>query len=278
MFRCPCGQCTFESYLKDSCPKSTKISYPYLDLSKLEDSDKIDLTSKLFQDIKVMKKSFGDLLFETCESLDDRGIDVHKLVRHALLLGVCESSSNPPLLKEDEKDLLMTQSMTEAFVILKHYMSFFNFDLLKHITENQKLCTDDDRKRMEDYCIKFEKFCRRKVFEVPPAAFGVTTSKCKRTMFAVLMSKHDISAMNLIDVNEAIEKIAELLELKRSTLYLHRIDEGSLILVFSIPTFVARKLFPLKPSVKAKLRAEGLLLLTPTVEETKKGMNPVDTL
>ena len=269
-----------ESYLDYGCPKLTKISYPYLDLSKLEESDRIDLKSKLSQDIKEMEKCFANLFSETCDSLDDRGINVQKLVRHALGLGVYESSSNQqPLLKEDEKQLMDTQSMDKAFIILRRHMSFFNFDLLKHITDSRKLCTDDDRKRMEDYCSRFEEFCRRKVFEVPPAAFGVSTSKCKRKTFVVFMTKHDKSANTLIDMNEAIEKIAHLLKLKRSALYLHRIDKGSLILVFSIPTFVARKLFPLKPSMIAKLRAEGLLLLIPnTVEVTKKGMNPIDIL
>ena len=268
-----------ESYLDDGCPKLTKITFPYLDLSKLEESDRIDLISKLTQDVKEMEQSFRDLIIDTCNSLGDSGIDVHEVAGHALIFGVEGSSSNSPITKEDQNDLLKTKSMTTVFAILNPYMSFFNFGLLKHITDSRKLCTDDVRKCMEDYCSKFEKFCRRKVFEVPSAAFGATISKSKRTMFAVLMTKCDISATKLVDVNEAIEKIAQLLKLKRSALYLHRVEPGSLILVFSIPTFVARKLFPLTPSVIAKLRAEGLLLLTPnTVKETKKGMNPVDTL
>ena len=264
IFHCPCGHCSLESYLDEECPKSTSDSYPYLDLCKLDEDDRKDLKFKLSQDIGIMIKSFANLFSETCESLDEREINVRRLARHALALGAYESSKiQQPLLSEDENQLMSSKSMDEAFIILRRHMSFFNFDLLKHITDSKKLCTDDDRKRMDDYCVKFERFCRRKVFEVPPTVFGITPSKLskrKRKTFVVFVTKHDESEKHLSDVNETIERIADILKLKPSTLQLHRIDKGSLILVFSIPSFVARDLFPLKPSIKTKLRAEGLLL------------------
>ena len=44
------------------------------------------------------------------------------------------------------------------------------------------------------------------------------------------------------------------------------------MLVFSVPNFVARELFPLKPSVMAKLKEEGLLISAPLpIEEPHKG-------
>ena len=276
MFHCHCGQCSLESYLDEGCPKSSSDSFPYLDLCKLDEDDRKDLKFKLSQDINEMMRSFADLFNNTCVSLDERGVDVNRLARHVLSLGAYESSTiQKPLLSEDEKELKSSKSIDEAFIILRHHMSFFNFELLKHITDSRKLCTDDDRQRMEKYCQKFGGFCRRKVFEVSPTAVGLSMSKQskrKRKRFAVLITKHETEP-NLVFVNEAIEKIASLLRLKPSTLHLHRIDKGSLILVFSVPTFVAKKLFPLEQSVRSRLRVEGFLVLTPhLVKDTKKGI------
>ena len=275
MFRCPCGQCSFESYLDEGCPKSASGSFPYLDLAKLDEDDRKDLKFKLSLDIDEMTTGFANMFSETCESLDKRGIDVRRLARHALGLGAYESSKiQKPLLSEDEKQLMSCQSMDEAFVILRHHMSFFNYELLKHITDNKELCVDDDRKRMENYVSKFNDFCKRKVFEVSPSVVGVSTSKLskRKKIFAVLITKHETEP-NLVFVNEAIKKIASLLKVKPSTLHLHRIDKGSLILVFSVPTFVAKELFPLKQSVRSRLRVEGFLVLTPhLVKDTKKGI------
>ena len=277
MFHCPCGLCSLESYLDEGCPKSSSDSFPYLDLCELDEDDRKDLKFKLSQDINEMMQSFADLFNETCVSLDERGVDVSRLTRHVLSLGAYESTKiQKPLLSEDEKELKSSRSIDEAFIILRHHMSFFNFELLKHITDSRKLCTDEDRQRMEKYCQNFGRFCKRKVFEVSPAAVGLSMSKQskrKRKTFAVLMTKHETEP-NLVFVNEAIEKIAFLLKLKPSTLHLHRIDKGSLILVFSVPNFVAKRLFPLAQSIKSKLRVEGFLVLTPhLIKETRNGMN-----
>ena len=271
VFHCPCRQCSLESYLEHGCPKSNSDPFPYLDVSKLDEDDKEDLTHKLSQDTDDMIKSFANLLDETRVSLKMQGKSVHSLAMRALSLGAYESNTiQKPLLSEDEKDLRSSKTIDEAFLILRPHMSFFNFDLLKHITDSTELCSDNDRERMDEYIWKFDTFYKRKVFEVPPGAVGQPAAKLKkrkRKAFAVLMTQHEAEP-NLVFVNAAKQKIAKLLKLRPSTLHLHRVDEGSLIFVFSVPNFVARKLFPLKPSVVAKLKNEGFLLLTsPAVKD-----------
>ena len=272
VFHCPCGQCSLESYLEDGCPESNSDSFPYLDISKLDEDDKEDLTHQLSKDTSNMIMSFAKLFDETCVSLEEREISVQRVVVRALSLGAYESQTiQKPLLSEDEKELKRSKTIDEVFIVLRPHMSFFNFELLKHITDCIKLCSDSDRKRMNEYISKFDAFCKRKVFEVPPGAVGQPTSKLKkrkRKVFAVLMTKHEAEP-NLVFVNAAKQKIAELLKLKPSTLHLHRIDEGSIIFVFSVPSFIARKLFPLKPSVAAKLKDEGFLISTPPAIEDK---------
>ena len=64
-------------------------------------------------------------------------------------------------------------------------------------------------------------------------------------------------------VKKAKHKIASILKLKSSTLHLHKIDEGSIILVLSIPEFVANEIFPLESATKAKLKREGFQVMVP---------------
>ena len=270
VFRCPCGNCSLESYLEDGCPKSNTDSFPYLDISKLDEDDKEDLMQQLSQDTSDVIMNFAVLFDETCVSLQKREASVQRVVVRALSLGAYESQTiQKPLLSEDEKELKRCKTVDEVFIVLRPHMSFFNFELLKHITDCRELCSDNDRERMDTYISRFNAFCKRKVFEVPPGVTGQPICKLKkrkRKAFAVLMTKHEAEP-NLVFVNAAKQKIAKLLKLKPSTLHLHRIDEGSLIFVFSVPNFVARKLFPLKPSVVAKMKNEGfLLLISPAVE------------
>ena len=260
VFQCPCGECSLESYLDKGCPISMSDSFPYLDISNLNEGDKEDLVHKLSADVSEIMKCFAELLDRTSVSLGRRRVSVQRLVMRALSLGAYESPSiQKPLVKENEMELRCSQTIDEAFIILRPHMSFFNFELLEHIINCEELCSADDRKRMTEYRSKFDKFCRRKVFEVSPTVFAQTNTelkKCKRKIFVVLVTEHEAEP-NLVYVNAAKQKIATLLNLKPSTLHLHRIDIGSLILVFSVPEFVAQELFPLNPSLTANLKAGG---------------------
>ena len=281
VFHCPCGQCSLESYIEEGCPKSNSDSFPFLDISKLDEDDKEDLTQQLSQEHAHMTKRFANLMDETRMSLVARGVPVQKLVFRGLSLGAYESKDIPkPLLSEDEKELRRSETIDKAFLVLRPHMSFFNFELLKHITDSRELCSDSDRTRMDEYISKFGIFCKRKVFEVSPGIFGQPTSKLKKRKkkaFAILMTKHEAEP-DLVSVNAAKQRIASLLKLKPSTLHLHRIDEGSILLVFSVPNFVARKLFPLKLSTVAKLKDEGFLVLAPPATEKSCKGNKQNTV
>lgn len=270
ILRCPCGQCSLESYLDEDCPESKSGSFPYLTLSpELDEDTRLDLFSILEAGTDRMIQSFADLLDKIRTSLNTRGIDTLEVVNRALTL-FATPKLQKPLLKEDEKELRSCTSINEAFLILQPYTSFFNIELLKHITDSKKICTDEDRREMKEYCSELEKFCRRRVFEVPPGIFGQSTSKLskkKRKTFAVLITDHP-EQPTIQYATATRVKIASLLKLLPSTLHLHRIDPGSVILVFSVPTFVAKKLFPLKQSMKATLKAEGLHLFPPKIEDT----------
>ena len=264
-FHCPCGRCSLESYLEKGCQytHSSNSLFPYLDVKNLDEDVKDDIIQTLNNDLAKIMNCFAELLDKTAVSIGRRGepaVIVERLILRALSVGAFDHPCiQKPLLKENEIELKCSKTVDAAFIILRHHMSFFNFELLQHIINSEELCTHEDRKRMEVYCSKFDEFCRRKVFEVPPDVYGQPRSDCKRNSFVVLMTRHE-EERNLICVRAAKHKIANILKLKVSTLHLHRIDEGSLLLVFSVPEFVAHCLFPLSDSLKAGLKEEGYII------------------
>ena len=256
MFRCPCQRCSLDSYLENGCPKSNTASFPYLDLKHLSEEEKEDILQQLEHDYVKMTKAFANLLTDTRESLIRRGVKVKEIADTALDLGAFKSEDNPkPLLHEHRSEL---NSMTGIFNVLRQHSSFFNFEILGYIIE--RLGTDEDRHNLENYRQELDKFCKHKVFQVSPSIGQTLDAKHKRTTFVVLITKDIVST--LADVRVAKRRIATLLGLKSSTLHLHTVDDGSIILLFSVPNFVANELFPLSEETQSSLKAEGFLILS----------------
>lgn len=264
IFRCPCHKCSLESYLEHGCPSSTSKRFPYLDVSNLDDCDREDLEQRLISDVSEIVRCFAELFDATCTSLTRREVSVERLAVRAVSLGAYESPLvHKPLITEAEIELRTSTSIYRAFLVLRPYMSYFNFGLLEHII-NGEVCLDDDRRRMSEYKNKFQEFCGRKVVEVPPDLYGLPQSEIrsrKRKAFAVLVTRHEAEP-NLVFVNMAKHRIGSILHLKSSTLHLHRIDIGCLLLVFSLPEFVFQWLFPIDTggSLESKLKEEGFIV------------------
>ena len=282
IFHCPCGECSLEEYLKESCPQGF---FPYLELSKLNEDEREDVIQKLSYDTAEMIDCFADILDGTCYSLKERGVTPKELARRVLELGAYESPKvHKPLLSEEVVILKNSETIDDSFLILQPHMSFFNYELLEHIIKGRRTGSDEDRRQMEEYRKKLKLYCRRRVFEVPPGAVGQSSTDLegsRRVPFAVLTKKDEPEPnLTLDDIKVVERKIANILGLKSSTLYLHRIDKGCLILVFSVPEFVARELFPLDPSLVVAIKEEGFLLLTASdseavdsqVQNVEKGM------
>ena len=259
-FHCPCGQCGLLSYLDKGCPKSNSSQYPYLELNELDEDDKEDLLQKLSDDTASIIKSFANLLSTTSESLNDRNIEVDKLIKVALDLGAFKSDKNQlPLLGEDRHQLLQAKSIDRAFITLGEHMSFFNYEILSHIIEH--LGSEEDKDNLAKYCSQFKTFCERKVFEVPPSVFYPSGQKRKNRKLFVVIGTEDLFR-NLSDVKAAQRKIASLLGLTVSTLQLKRIDLASIIIVFSIPASVGHHL-SFDSSTVNSLTSFGFTLVIP---------------
>ena len=262
LFKCPCGDCTLDSYVSKGCPKSNSESktYPHLKVRNLNEDDKEDLMQTLTDDTKQIKRHFAQLLVTTANSFKEQGLHIHALAHAALSIsiGTFQSSElQKPLLLEEEKKLLNADTIDEAFILLEKHMSFFNYDILEHIIDS--LGNDSDKERFKHYEECLTCFCERKTFEVSPNVFLSESGMKGRKAFLVLITKKIEFSLN--DIREAKRKIATKLGLKSSTLQLHRIDEGSILLLLSIPKSIAGVIFPLKSSEFTKLKTEGFTIV-----------------
>ena len=251
-FRCPCGECSVETYLKGSCPES---GIPYLGMNTLSEEDKENLNHVLKKDTKRIMERFADLSNETCDSLIQQGVTVDKLVRVAI-------SSNPSL----RDKLIGSTSVDQVFSYLFPEMSFFNHESLAKIIN----VLDDkyDKDRLVNYSKEFKKFCKRKVFEVEPGpcTCGQCLSQLKgRKLFAIVLPTGEEMLQSLGDAVSIKGTLADILDVPPATLHLHRIDRGSIILVFSVPESIAEelKLFPLPKEKLTLLRAKSMILFVP---------------
>ena len=232
-------------------------------MTTLSEEDQENLNHILKKDTKRIMESFTDLSNGTCDSLIQRGVTVETLVRVAVSI---DSSLRDELKK--------SKSINEAFTDLAPEMSFFNHEILAKIIK--VLGDKDDKDCLADYSKEFKEFCKRKVFEVEPGrcTCGQRLSKLKqRKLFAVVLPTGEKRLQNLGDAVSIKETLADDLGVPPATLHLHRIDRGSIILIFSVPDSVAEKLFPLPKEKIALLRVKGMVVFVP--KDSKSVSNQV---
>ena len=249
-FQCPCGECSVETYLQEGCPKSC---IPYLEMTSLSEEDRENLNFILKKDTKKIIRSFENLSNGICDSLKRQEVIVDNLVRVAVN---SDSSLHDKLIKSTSVDRVFTDLAPE--------ISFFNHETLTRIIN--VLGDEGDKEHLTSYSKDFQEFCKRKVFEIEPGpcTCGQHLSKLKqRKPFAVVLPAGEKRLQNLEDAVSIKEMLADVLGIPLATLHLHRIDKGSIILVFSVPDSIARELFPLPKEKLASLREKGMVLFVP---------------
>ena len=96
---------------------------------------------------------FSHLKSETCKSLIQRGVTVQKLVRILIDLGAFQPSiGQKPVLEEKLEELRKAESIDDVFYILRHYVSFFNYDIIEHIIN--ELGSTKDCERLQTYKVE----------------------------------------------------------------------------------------------------------------------------
>ena len=102
---------------------------------------------------------------------------------------------------------------------------------------------DSDEKRLQNYKEALQRFCKRRIFELPlPESGNGTDNKKQKKLCVKLNIREDARAEQMFLIKR---KVAEILQLNPATLQIYSVDEGCVQLIFLIPKFVAQEIFPL---------------------------------
>ncbi len=237
----------------------TSFSFPHLDTSSLDEDDKIELEDRLIAETKKMIISFTAFTLIIQESFEER-VPLDKIKYSVLSLEAVNDGSGVKVLDpEDKQKIQNAQNLAQVFMTLRicDYISFFNYEIVQYLIE--LLGSPDDQTQLREYCSALDQFCQRNVFEVPAEVFS---SKSRNKTAKVLVLKCTERVATLEYVRRLIRRIAEALGLQRAALQLRSVRQGCLELHFLITVAVAKRIYPVSPTVQAALSAMGVKVLT----------------
>ena len=244
----------------------------------LNSEDEAELEAQLIMSAESMKKKFAALLWDIIDSFNGQDIDVKSLVTGILALTEYEDSSvGKPLLEHEKDSLMKAKDIDQIFHILRPHMSFFNYETLEFLVD--KKGSKEDKRRIQKYLREFKHFCKRSVFEVPQSMLHQSTEKAlkqqvlhvkvtKQFRAAILIDGKEQSAstascelgISLEAAKHIQRKIASVLKVTVSSLYLDFVSTGSTILTFLLPSNISLAYLDTEPEVIA-LSSNGIHFL-----------------
>ena len=266
--------------------------------SKLNSEDKTELEAQLIISADSMRKKFASLLLSVINSFKHQGIDPRELATAILVLTEYgDPAIGKPLLERDKEALLKAQTIDHTFDVLRPHMTFFNYEILEFLIE--EMGSDSDKHNLQKFLQEFRRFCRRSVFEIPANVLGHSAEKLidqqkfcvkitKRFKAALLVQCKEQSisdlqttsstqpssseetregmicapelGISLEDAKHIQRKLASVLKLKVSSIYLDSALSGSTILTFLLPSHISLAGLDSDPDIIA-LASNGIHIL-----------------
>ena len=262
-FGCGCGKCTFFTFMMIGCPKPipSVSSFPYLDLKGLTPERQQDLRVRLRTESKRINMQFQYLVSSTLTSLQKQCVTVCDFLPHLMTFGTDEpvlKDSQAPVFHQRLNDLEKAGSLSEVFMGLRDYMSFFNCHLIEHIIN--VLGTEEVKTELKKYKTSFQQYAQRRVYECPPQ-YGPVCKVGHADIFVKIDSRYD--NYTLAEIEDFRQELSDLLGVSSKVLLrLCRVEKGCFQLMFQIPSGVKEGIFPLSREQERALAAEGVIRLT----------------
>ena len=260
-FVCPyCKECTMEQFFSEGCPKQKQLSaaekkkplFPYLDVSSMNEEDMFDFKERLKYETREIILVFARLTLDLIRSLEYWQVPLENVKISILSFSAFTEDIGVKVLDdEDNHAIRIAKSLSEVFIILQKYISFFDYHIIKHIIYQHGVT--NDHVRLEEYQKKLEVFCLRNVFAVPYNAFPYSR---RTAQVLVLKCTERVSTMN--NVTEIAGLVARTLGLRPSALQLCSIKKGCVELYFFISANIADRIFPVSPSQQSALSEIGV--------------------
>ena len=265
---------------------------------KLNSEDKAEFEAQLILNADRIRKKFASLVVNVISSFQIQGIDPQQVVTTILALTEYDDPAfGKPLLKREEQALKKVQSIDDTFDILRPHMTFFNYEVLEFLVEQMGSPIDKDN--LQKFLQEFRRFCKQHIFEIPPNVLGhsaekvidqqkicinIKTKQFKAALLVQCMKQSEPDSqtasstqlsssqenrericapelgISLDDVKYIQRKLASVLKLKVSTVYLDSVSSGNTILTFLLPSHISLTGVDSDPEVIA-LSSNGIYIL-----------------
>ena len=170
---------------------------------------------------------------------------------------VLKHSQAPPLFNQRLDDLQKSRDLSEVFMGLKDYMSFFNYHLIENIIE--ALGTKEVKAKLKKYKLKFQQYAKRRIYECP-TNLGPVSEADHADIFVKVDSRYE--NYTVAEIDNFVQELNDLLSVPSRVLHLCRIEKGCFQLIFQVPLFVKEEIFPLSREQERALAAKGVIRLT----------------
>ena len=182
---------------------------------------------ELKEDTYDIQTKFGDLVDHFEKSISRR-YTLNEF-KTQLRLGVRAS--------EMAEKIIQAKSHAEVLMHFDTQWSWFNSGFLKVLV--LELGDENDKRQLENYDSLFAKYLKRRVFEIPPGAYG-EDKHCGVRLIVKLDEEWDQYLLN--DVMNTKRILANVLGMSEYHLFLLTVDDGCIQLTFRIPHMLSHRL------------------------------------
>ena len=208
-----------------------------------------------------MMYKFQKLFTATKKSLREEKVSVSELVGHLACLGFVKPTfkdAGLSPLRHQLPKLVTLETVDDVMFVIKDYCSFFNYQMLEHITD--EFGTLRDKENLAAYKKDFEEYAQCCVIE-GPLEVGKMSEEGFSNMFVTLDDSFDNCTLS--HLNEFKVKLRTALKISSDVdLRLCRINCGSIKLIFQLPHSVREDIFSLSPKQESSLADLGVVELS----------------
>ena len=238
---------------------SLGIPNPSVDVSELSCDDKEDLMAQIDSLKHKIHVKFLKLQTDLIKSLKEVVTPaqlIQTLKAHACsMTNSSKNRSSATLFQDHEEALIAAKEIEDIFIVINPYFSYFNYELIEVIVDVHG--AHEDKENMQQYHNEFSDYCKK----MPCIEFNeeCSSSESKRTKIKFKLD-FDRNQLKLGDVKHIQRRIAGILHVKPSILYLHCIEDGCMLITFLIPTSFVGGLMELINCNKAVLQEDVKLV------------------
>ena len=235
----------FFFFLASSNGSGLELEYPCLPTinSGLSEHEQQRRVGQLRKEDKAIRSEFSRLTQSLCQFVQNIPLNNFKCYVKSFD-GYKSKDTQVRLLTDRFEEIDKCKTTGEVLVILAEYYSWFNTDIIEDMIVFEYNTSFEFSKKWKKYEKKYKKYLKRRLFEFPNKISSVSQSG------NILYLKMGAEPQNKKDFES---KISDLMEIEQYVLKLVSISPGCVQLVFSIPSAIAKAVFPLSSSQEKEL-------------------------